>query len=92
LELWSKDVASRQEWETFINSEAFKKGLSVLQSQATPYIRAGEPMESLAQRQAFQSGFHMCLYLLQNLPNAHYKKVQDELPEWDYIVPNENDG
>ena len=83
LENWQKDVAAREAWERFIESPEFKRGLRVLELQAQPFSRPGEPLGARAQRQDYQAGFHMALFLMQNLPTAHYKKVQDEMPEWE---------
>ena len=51
----------------------------------------GEPQEQTAKRQSFQAGFHTALRLIQKLPALHYKKIQEQLPEWEHIQPIEKD-
>jgi|TARA_R100000655_G_scaffold75813_1_gene114717 hypothetical protein len=88
---WQGDEAGRAAWQDFILTPEFERGLRVLESQATPVVVMGESLEQTAKRQSFQAGFHTALHLIQRLPTLHFKKVQDQLPEWDYIQPIEED-
>lgn len=92
LEEWQKDENARSRWATFIATEEFKRGVAVLETQAVPFIRTGEDPQVSAQRQAYQAGFHAALHLFSNLPEVHYKKNQEILPEWDHIKPDIEDG
>jgi hypothetical protein len=86
LERWQKDEVSRQEWGQFIESPEFDRGFRVLEAHARPVIMMDETMEQTARRQAFQAGFQKCLDMLANLPDIHFKKVQEQMPEWDYVT------
>ena len=90
LENWKRDEHSRYTWNEFLSTNEFKAGLRVLETQAVPIIVMGEPQDQTAKRQSFQAGFHTALRLLQKLPSLHYKKIQEQLPEWDYIQPIDN--
>jgi hypothetical protein len=91
LDEWSKDEAARSRWATFIATEEFRRGVSVMETQAVPFIRVGEEVGVSAQRQAYQAGFHAAIHLFKNLHEVHYKKNQEILPEWDYVIPDGND-
>ena len=91
LERWKHDEHARFTWNEFLNTREFRAGLKVLESQAVPIIVMGEPQEQTAKRQSFQAGFHTALRLIQKLPALHYKKIQDQLPEWEHIQPIEKD-
>jgi hypothetical protein len=89
LDRWKRDEASRTRWEDFINSPEFDRGIRVLESHATPIIVMGEAQEQTAKRQSFQAGFHTALYLLSKLPEIHFKKVQETIPEWGGLADEE---
>lgn len=91
LENWKQNEHARFTWNEFLLTKEFKAGLRALESQAVPIIVMGEPQEQTAKRQSFQAGFHTALRLIQKLPDLHYKKIQNQLPEWDYIEPIEKD-
>ena len=65
--------------------------MRVLESHAVPVVVMEESVEQTAKRQSFQAGFHAALRLVRKIPTVHYKKVQEQLPEWDYIEPIELD-
>ncbi|MGA0406462.1 MAG: hypothetical protein ACO3PR_00105 [Limisphaerales bacterium] len=90
LEKWQKDEVARHAWEKFLESPEGERGIRALEAQATPVIHMGETTEDTAKRQSFQAGFHMAILMLQKLPRLHFKKVQEQMPEWDHIIP-END-
>jgi electron transfer flavoprotein alpha/beta subunit len=90
LERWQRDEVARHAWEKFLDSPEAERGIQALESQAVPVIVMGESQEQSAKRQAFQAGFHTAIFLLQKLPQMHFKKVQEQLPEWDHIEPNDD--
>jgi hypothetical protein len=91
LDRWRRDDQARQRWLEFIATPEFERGIQVLESQAVPIIVMGETTEQTAKRQSFQAGFHAATALIQKLPEIHYKKVQEQLPEWDYIDIENNE-
>lgn len=91
LEKWKQNEHARFTWSEFLSTSEFRAGLRALESQAVPIIVMGEPQEQTAKRQSFQAGFHTALRLVQKLPDLHYKKIQNQLPEWDHIEPIEKD-
>tara|TARA_R100001129_G_scaffold23045_1_gene14624 strand:- start:352 stop:642 length:291 start_codon:yes stop_codon:yes gene_type:complete len=91
LERWKGDEGSRSVWQDFIMTPEFERGMRVLESHAVPVVVMEESVEQTAKRQSFQAGFHAALRLVRKIPTVHYKKVQEQLPEWDYIEPIELD-
>ena len=91
LEKWKRDERARFAWSEFLSTREFRAGLRAMESQAVPIIVMGEPQEQTAKRQSFQAGFHTALRLLQKLPDLHFKKIQEQLPEWEHIQPIEQD-
>jgi hypothetical protein len=87
LDRWRNDNASRARWAQFIATPEFEAGIKALEAQAVPVVIMGESTEQTAKRQSFQAGFHTALHLIDQLPTLHHKKVQEQLPEWDYIEP-----
>ena len=91
LDRWKEAEGSRAHWQRFISTPEFEQGVRVLETQAIPVVVMGESVEQTAKRQSFQAGFHTALHLIRRLPTLHYKKVQEQLPEWEYIEPIESD-
>ena len=91
LERWRRDEFSRSKWREFISTPEFETGAKVLEAQATPIIVMGESTAQTAKRQSFQAGFHAAVALMHKLPDIHYKKVQEQLPEWDHIQIEDNE-
>tara|TARA_R110002020_G_scaffold105974_2_gene246954 strand:- start:5389 stop:5676 length:288 start_codon:yes stop_codon:yes gene_type:complete len=91
LDRWRRDEHSRFKWNEFISTPEFDSGIKVLEAQAVPIVVIGESMEQTAKRQSFQAGFHAAIALMHKLPAIHYKKVQEQLPEWDHIQVEENE-
>lgn len=91
LDRWRQDSHSRYEWQKFVDTPEFEKGIQVLEAQAMPIVVMGESLEQTAKRQSFQAGFHAAVALMQKLPEIHYKKVQEQLPEWDHIDIENNE-
>jgi len=89
LESWQRDEVARSAWQAFLNTPEAERGIRALESQATPVIKMGEAVEETAKRQSFQAGVHAAIFMMQQLPKLHYKKVQEQLPEWDYIEPTD---
>tara|TARA_Y100000401_G_scaffold102392_1_gene92681 strand:- start:3657 stop:3944 length:288 start_codon:yes stop_codon:yes gene_type:complete len=87
LDRWKDDAAARNEWHNFILTPEFERGMRVLEAHAVPVVVMGEDIEQTAKRQSYQAGFHAALRLIKRLPTLHHKKVQEQLPEWDYIEP-----
>lgn len=88
LEQWQKDESARAAWEKFLATPEGQRGIRALEAQATPVIVMGESTAATAKRQSFQAGFHVALFMMQKLPTLHYKKVQEQMPEWDHIEPD----
>ena len=57
-----------------------------MESQAKPILVMSESIEDTARRQCFQAGFHSALFLMEKLPEAHFRKIQAQLPEWGHVV------
>lgn len=89
LEHWKGDEGSRARWQDFILTPEFERGMRVLEAHAVPVVVMGEDLEQTAKRQSFQAGFHAALRLVRRIPTVHYKKVQEQMPEWDHIEPVE---
>jgi hypothetical protein len=89
LRRWQRDEGARAAWDIFIDSPEFERGLAALEAHAIPSIVMEESLEMTAKRQSFQAGFHAALHLIKRLPNLHYKQVQEQLPEWEHIQPEE---
>ena len=87
LDCWKDDAAARGAWHDFILSPEFDRGVRVLEAHAVPVVVMGENIEQTAKRQSYQAGFHAALRLIRRLPTLHHKKVQEQLPEWEYIEP-----
>ena len=91
LDRWRRDDHSRFKWKEFISTPEFETGIKVLEAQAVPIVVMGESMEQTAKRQSFQAGFHAAISMMYKLPEIHYKKVQEQLPEWDHIQVEDNE-
>jgi|TARA_R100001509_G_scaffold71709_1_gene40041 hypothetical protein len=91
LDRWRRDSNARYKWQEFLSTPEFEQGIKVLESQAVPVVIMGESLEQTAKRQSFQAGFHAAIALVQKLPEIHYKKVQEQLPEWDHINTEDNE-
>lgn len=84
LKEW-KTSAHRNAWEEFLDTPAGQAGLVVLKAQAAPVLIPGEPLEQMAIRHAYLTGFDTCVKLLEQLYKAHTPTVQKHvLSEWDW--------
>jgi len=90
LRRWQRDEGARAAWGVFISTSEFERGVAALEAHAVPVIVMGEDIEQTAKRQSFQAGFHAALHLMKRLPDLHYKQVQEQMPEWDYVQPIES--
>jgi hypothetical protein len=95
LERWQGDRAARDAWEAFSQTSEFGRGMRFLETYNRPVVLMQESITDAAKRQYYQAGFDAALLLLRNLPQAHYKKIQEQLPgPWEYVEPEteETDG
>lgn len=89
LDRWQKDEVARVAWEKFTQTPEFDRGLRLLEGMNSPVVIPNESTSQTAKRQSYQAGFHMALQLVSQLHKVHFKKIQENIPEWEHVIPED---
>lgn len=85
-ELWNARDDLQKQWEDFLNTDAGRKGLEMLEQSRLPYSTNEEPPTVKIARLDRMSGFHECIRMLRGLSKPGAKKEHRTPQEWAHVA------